>query len=45
MNAKWDAGDRKGALAAVPERAIDELAVIGTPAHCARRCDATSPTA
>jgi len=34
MNAKWDAGDRKGALAAVPERAIDELAVIGTPAHC-----------
>src|SRR5207245_11704650 len=34
MNAKGDGGDRKGALAAVPERAIDELAVIGTPAHC-----------
>jgi alkanesulfonate monooxygenase SsuD/methylene tetrahydromethanopterin reductase-like flavin-dependent oxidoreductase (luciferase family) len=34
MNAKWDAGDRRGALAAVPERAIDELAVIGTPERC-----------
>ena len=34
MNAKWDAGDRRGALAAVPERAIDELAVLGTPERC-----------
>jgi len=34
MNARWDAGDRKGALAAVPERAIDELAVFGTPDEC-----------
>src|SRR5947207_2572765 len=34
MNAKWDAGDRKGALAAVPERAIDDLAVLGTPEQC-----------
>ncbi|HEV8585957.1 MAG TPA: LLM class F420-dependent oxidoreductase [Methylomirabilota bacterium] len=34
MNAKWDAGDRRGALAVVPERAIDDLAVIGTPGHC-----------
>jgi len=34
MNAKWDAGDRKGALAAVPERAIDDLAVLGPPAQC-----------
>ena len=34
MNAKWDAGDRRGALAAVPERAIDELAVLGTPEEC-----------
>ena len=34
MNAKWDAGDRRGALAAVPERAIDELAVLGTPEQC-----------
>jgi len=34
MNAKWDAGDRRGALAAVPERAIDELAVLGPPERC-----------
>jgi probable F420-dependent oxidoreductase len=34
MNARWDAGDRRGALAAVPERALDELAIIGTPEHC-----------
>src|SRR5919204_5973808 len=34
MNAKWDAGDRRGALAAVPERAIDDLAVLGTPEQC-----------
>src|SRR5688500_10473448 len=31
MNARWDAGDRKGALAAVPERAIDGFAVSGPP--------------
>jgi probable F420-dependent oxidoreductase len=34
MNARWDAGDRKGALAAVPERTIDELVVLGTPDEC-----------
>jgi alkanesulfonate monooxygenase SsuD/methylene tetrahydromethanopterin reductase-like flavin-dependent oxidoreductase (luciferase family) len=34
MNARWDAGDRRGALAAVPERAIDDLAVLGTPDEC-----------
>lgn len=34
MNARWDAGDRKGALAAVPERALDDLAVFGTPDEC-----------
>src|SRR2546426_4519514 len=34
MNARWDAGDRKGALAAVPEQAIDDLAVLGTPEQC-----------
>ena len=34
MNARWDAGDRRGALAAVPDRAIDELAVFGTPEEC-----------
>ena len=34
MNARWDAGDRRGALAAVPDRALDELAVFGTPEEC-----------
>jgi alkanesulfonate monooxygenase SsuD/methylene tetrahydromethanopterin reductase-like flavin-dependent oxidoreductase (luciferase family) len=34
MNTRWDAGDRRGALAAVPDRAIDELAVFGTPEEC-----------
>ena len=34
MHARWDAGDRKGALAAVPERVIDELVVLGTPDEC-----------
>jgi probable F420-dependent oxidoreductase len=34
MNARWDAGDRKGALAAIPERAIDDLVVLGTPDEC-----------
>ena len=37
MHARWDAGDRKGALAAVPERALDDLAVIGTPEECRER--------
>jgi alkanesulfonate monooxygenase SsuD/methylene tetrahydromethanopterin reductase-like flavin-dependent oxidoreductase (luciferase family) len=34
MHARWDAGDRRGALAAVPERAVDDLAVLGTPDEC-----------
>ncbi|HET9968749.1 MAG TPA: LLM class F420-dependent oxidoreductase [Streptosporangiaceae bacterium] len=29
----WQAGDRRGALAAVPDSVIDELFVIGTPAE------------
>ena len=37
MNTKWDAGDRRGALAAVPERAIDDLAVLGTAEQCRDR--------
>ena len=28
------AGDRKGALAAIPDQAVDELVVHGSPAHC-----------
>lgn len=34
MHERWDTGDRKGALAAVPERVIDELGVFGTPDEC-----------
>lgn len=33
----WDAGDRKGALAAVPDELVDELLVHGTPEQCRRR--------
>ena len=34
MQERWDAGDRRGALAAVPEQAIDELGVFGAPDEC-----------
>ncbi|HUF91828.1 MAG TPA: LLM class F420-dependent oxidoreductase, partial [Candidatus Limnocylindria bacterium] len=37
MNERWDAGDRKGALAAVPAQAADELGVFGTPDECRAR--------
>jgi len=30
----WNSGDRKGALAAIPESLIDELVVHGSPADC-----------
>lgn len=30
----WQAGDRKGALAAVPDEVVDELVVHGSPAAC-----------
>ena len=30
----WKAGDRIGALAAIPDQAVDELVVHGSPAHC-----------
>ena len=33
MWAAWQAGDRRGALAAVPDSVIDELFIIGTPAE------------
>jgi probable F420-dependent oxidoreductase len=35
MWAAWAAGDRRAAVAAVPESLLDELFVIGTPAECA----------
>jgi probable F420-dependent oxidoreductase len=34
MQERWDAGDRRGALAAVPEQVIDEVGVFGTPERC-----------
>ena len=30
----WKAGDRKAALAAIPDQVVDELVVHGSPAHC-----------
>jgi probable F420-dependent oxidoreductase len=35
MWAAWHAGDRRAALAAVPDAVVDDLLVIGTPAECA----------
>ena len=39
----WDAGDRKGALAAIPDEAVDALVVTGGPeerrAHIQRYVD------
>lgn len=34
MNERWDAGDRRAALAAVPASAVEELGVIGSPEAC-----------
>jgi hypothetical protein len=34
MHERWDAGDRRGSLACVPERIVDELGVFGTPDEC-----------
>jgi probable F420-dependent oxidoreductase len=33
----WQAGDRKGALAAIPDEVVDELIVHGSPAACRAR--------
>lgn len=30
----WQAGDRKTALAAIPDQVVDDLIVHGSPAHC-----------
>jgi probable F420-dependent oxidoreductase len=32
--AAWDAGDRKGALAKIPDSLVDELIINGTPEEC-----------
>jgi probable F420-dependent oxidoreductase len=36
----WAAGDRKGALAAIPDDVVDELVVHGTPAECRAKVQA-----
>ncbi|MFF5080951.1 LLM class F420-dependent oxidoreductase [Actinoplanes sp. NPDC000266] len=36
----WAAGDRKGALAAIPDQVVDDLIVHGTPAECRARVEA-----
>ena len=30
----WGSGDRKGALAAIPDEVVDDLIVHGSPEHC-----------
>lgn len=37
MTAAWRAGDRRDALAQIPDSVVDELVVIGTPEQCRRR--------
>jgi probable F420-dependent oxidoreductase len=37
MLAAWAAGDRKAALAAIPDRVVDDLVVHGDPAACRER--------
>ncbi|MEV0899036.1 LLM class F420-dependent oxidoreductase [Actinoplanes sp. NPDC049802] len=36
----WESGDRKGALAAIPDSLVDELIVHGSPAECRARVQA-----
>jgi probable F420-dependent oxidoreductase len=40
MWAAWAAGDRKGALAAIPDEVVDALVVHGSPAECRARVQA-----
>jgi alkanesulfonate monooxygenase SsuD/methylene tetrahydromethanopterin reductase-like flavin-dependent oxidoreductase (luciferase family) len=37
MWAAWAAGDRRGALAAIPDEVVDELIVHGSPEECRER--------
>jgi probable F420-dependent oxidoreductase len=35
MNAAWESGDRRGAMAAIPDAVLHDLVVFGSPAECA----------
>jgi probable F420-dependent oxidoreductase len=37
MLAAWNSGDRKGALAAIPDKLVDELVLHGSLEHCRER--------
>jgi probable F420-dependent oxidoreductase len=39
MQDAWAAGDRKGALAAIPDRVVDDLVVHGPPEACRERVE------
>jgi probable F420-dependent oxidoreductase len=39
MNDAWDAGDRQGALKAIPDEVVDDLVVHGSPAECRARIE------
>ncbi|HZQ56598.1 MAG TPA: LLM class F420-dependent oxidoreductase [Acidimicrobiales bacterium] len=39
LRERWAAGDRKGALDAIPDEVVDDLVVWGTPAQCRARID------
>jgi alkanesulfonate monooxygenase SsuD/methylene tetrahydromethanopterin reductase-like flavin-dependent oxidoreductase (luciferase family) len=39
MQDAWAAGDRKGALAAIPDHVVDELLVHGRPDDCRERVE------
>jgi alkanesulfonate monooxygenase SsuD/methylene tetrahydromethanopterin reductase-like flavin-dependent oxidoreductase (luciferase family) len=39
MQDAWAAGDRKGALAAIPDHLVDELVVHGRPEDCRERVE------
>ena len=36
----WSSGDRKGALAAIPDKVVDDLIVHGSPAECRAKVEA-----
>jgi len=38
--AKWDAGDRKGAVAELPDRMVDEINALGSAEECRKQLDA-----